>query len=143
MAVSDELGRLSMRAKEAEDRTTAARSQVKADLATTVKSAHKSAQEAADKLKAAADADKARIASGWGDVQVAWSAHLAKVHEKAEDRREKHDLKKAQRVAEDAEAEAMDAIGYAYAAIEEAESAALDAILARRDADELGSRSAG
>src|SRR5262249_55036359 len=137
MTVSDQLAKLSARAKQAEAKTAAAGSQARADLTKAVQSAHKSTQAQAQKLKAAADADTQKISYGWNDVQNAWSAHLTKMHDNAEARRERHDQKKAERAAQDAEADALYAIDYAYAAIQEAESATLDAILARRDADDL------
>ena len=52
-------------------------------------------------------------------------------------RKEEIDLDKAQANAETAEGDASFAIDYAYAAIEEAEYAVLDAALARKEADEL------
>ena len=48
-----------------------------------------------------------------------------------------HDLKSAQKAADRAEDDAVFAIDYAYAAVDEAEYAVLDAMLTRMDADAL------
>jgi hypothetical protein len=51
--------------------------------------------------------------------------------------KEQVDAKKAEIRADDAEDDALFAIDYAYATIEEAEYAVLDAIAARKNADEF------
>jgi hypothetical protein len=55
MAVSDELGKLATRAKEAEDRTTAAQAKAKADLEQDVENARATAQDQADGLRESAE----------------------------------------------------------------------------------------
>jgi hypothetical protein len=137
MALSDQLSDLAARAKQLEDHAAAAKQKAKADLEADVNQARESAQARADALRQSAEAGKGRISAWWDGVQRSWNEHLAAVRKNAEDRRAAHDLKAAQRAAERADEDAAFAIDYAYAAIEEAEYAVLDADLAHMQADEL------
>jgi hypothetical protein len=143
MALSDELTKLAVRAKEAEDRAAAARGKAKADLEQDVETARTSAQEQAEKLRKSADARKDKISVWWHDLQRSWNEHLATIRDDIEHRRAEHDVDKADRRAERAEDDALFAIDYAYAAISEAEYAVLDADLARIEADQLKTESVG
>jgi len=137
MALSDQLSRLTTRTKEAEDRAAAAKAKAKADLEQDVKEAGESAQAQADALAQAVDSQADRVSIWWGNLQRSWSDHTAVVRQHVDDRRAAHDLHAAQRNADQAESDAAFAIDYAYGAVEEAEYAVLDALLARMDADEL------
>jgi len=137
MALSDQLSRLATRAKELEDRTAAAKTKAKTDLEQDLKAAGEAAQAHADALSAKADAAENRVSIWWGKLQRSWSDHMSVVRQHIEDRRAAHDLKSAQRAADQAESDAAFAIDYAYSAVEEAEYAVLDALLARMEADEL------
>ena len=129
MSASDQLSKLAARAKEAEDHGAAAQAKAKADLEQDV--------ETAEKLREKADASKGDISDWWSDVQSNWNQHIAVVHANIEGKRAEHDRAKAQRNAEIAEDDAAFAIDYAYGAIEEAEYAVLDAVLTRKEAEEL------
>jgi hypothetical protein len=59
------------------------------------------------------------------------------IRQNIDEKRSEHDLNAAQRAADNAEDDAGVAIQYAYAAIEEAEYAVLDATLTRMNADSL------
>jgi len=137
MALSDQLSDLARRAKQVEDRVAAANAKTKADLEADVKDARESAQEQADGLRSKAQKGKGKLSAQWDGLQQSWHDHVAAVRKGAEDRRAAHDLKAAQRAAENADEDAAFAIDYAYAAIEEAQYAVLDADLAHREADEL------
>jgi hypothetical protein len=137
MAVSDQLTSLAARTKVLEDRAAAARSKTKADLEQDVKRSRQSAQAQATGLRQSAEANEGRISAWWDDVQRSWNDHLADARQDIDERRAAHDLKKAQRNADQAEADAEFAINFAYGAVEEAEYAVLDATLARMEADEL------
>jgi hypothetical protein len=143
MTASGELTKLAARAKEAEQRAAAARDKARTDLEQDVERARASAQEQAEKLRQSADAGKDKISVWWHDLQRSWNEHLATIRDDIDHRRAEHDVDKAQRRAENAEDDALFAIDYAYAAIEEAEYATLDAALARIEADELVAESAG
>jgi vacuolar-type H+-ATPase subunit I/STV1 len=143
MAASDELAKLTARAKEAEQRAAAARDKAKAELEQDVESARISAQEQAEKLRQSADAGKDKISVWWHDLQRSWNEHLATIRDDIDRRRSEHDMDKAGLRADIAEDDALFAIDYAYAAIDEAEYAVLDATLARVEADELVAESSG
>ena len=76
------------------------------------------------------------------DVQRSWNEHISRVREDLDDKRAKHDVHVAQRRADDAEAYALFATDHAYSAVVEAEYAALDAVLARMDADQMSEKAA-
>ena len=141
MALSDQLAKLSQRAKEAEEHAAAARDKTKADVENDRENARATAQAQADRLHESADANRARISAWWHDVQRSWSQHVAAVKEDMTDRRAEHDLDRANKRAENAEGDAAFAIDYAVAAIDEAEYAVLDASLARMEANELAGAS--
>jgi len=135
IAVSEEMAKLSVRAKEAETRAKAARDETKADLERDAAAARASSHEHSEKLREKANASKGTISAGWAHMQQTWSEHIAKIRADIESKKAKHDP--AEKRAEHAERDASFAIEYAYGAIEEAEYAVLDAALARMDADEL------
>jgi hypothetical protein len=137
MALSDQLSRLAARAKEFEDRASAANTKTKADLEQDVNKARESAQSQADALRKSAADSKGRISSWWDSVERSWNEHLSAVRKNVQDKKAEHDLKSAQRKADQADDDASFAIDYAYAAIEEAEYAVLDARLAHMEADDL------
>jgi hypothetical protein len=88
-------------------------------------------------LRDTASATEAHVSASWNDLQKSWAAHLAKVRQDMEARKAEHDTKRAESRAEHAERDALFAIDYAYATIEEAEYTVLDAISTRMEADEL------
>jgi hypothetical protein len=142
MAVSDQLTKLAARAKEAEDHAAAAQGKASADLEKDVEAARTSAQAQADKLRATAEEKKGKLSVWWYDVQRSWDQHIESIRTDIETRRAEHDLERAQMNADNAEYDAAFAVDYAYGAIEEAEYAVLDAVLARTHADELATASA-
>jgi hypothetical protein len=137
MALSDELTKLATRAKEAETRTAAARDEAHADLEQEVESARAATQAQAEKLRQGAEEGKAKASGWWTDVQKSWNAQVASVRADVETKKEKHDVHMARARADDAEGYASFAIDLAYSAIVEAEYAALDAVLARKEADQM------
>jgi hypothetical protein len=142
MAQSDDLTRLATRAKEAQTRVAKVREEARADLEQDVASARESAQEQADKLHQAAEQSKAGISGRLSDVQSSWNEHISRIREDLEDKRAKHDVHVAQRRADDAEEYASFAADHAYSAVVEAEYAALDALLARMDSDQMSEEAA-
>jgi hypothetical protein len=137
MALSDQLAKLAARAKQAEDRATAAQQKARTDLESDVSTARASAGAQAQKLRDTAEAGEEKVSGRWNDLQKSWSAHVAAVREDIDQRQARHDRAEARREADTAEDDAQYAIDYAYAAVEEAEYAVLDAELARMDADAL------
>jgi hypothetical protein len=141
MAASDQLFKLAERAKEAEDRVAAAKGKAKGDLEQEANDARAVAQAQADDLRETIDSGKGKVSDWWADAQRSWSEHVATIHSNIERRHAEHDRERAEENAEIAEDDAMLAIDYAEATIEEAEYAALDAALARAEADELAAAS--
>lgn len=137
MALSDELSKLAARAKEAETRSAAARDGARADLEREVESARAGAQAQAEKLRQRAEEGRAEVSGWWTDVQKSWNAQVTRVRADVEGKKEKHDVHMAQVRADDAEGYASFAIDLAYSAVVEAEYASLDAVLARKEADEM------
>jgi hypothetical protein len=85
MALSDDLARLSVRAKKAEERAAAAKATARDQLEHMVKEARDSTQETADKLLRESSAAAGR-ADAWADnMQRSWNEHLADGHEPAID----------------------------------------------------------
>jgi hypothetical protein len=141
MALSDDLARLSVRAKEAEDHVAAAKKQKRDQLAQNVESARQSTQTTVDKLQGQSTAAAGK-AKAWGDdVQRSWNDHVAQVRQRIDARKSSHKAKVAERDAEDAENYAEFTIDVAYSAIAEAEYAALDAALYRMEANAAGTAS--
>jgi hypothetical protein len=136
MAASDDLRKLSDRAKTAEDHAAAAKNQAGAELERSVTNVRNSAEAEAKKLQAKTQAAGQRASDSWGDVQTSWNAHLAKARRNVDQRKADFKASDAGDRADWAEWNAELTIDYAYSAIEEAEYAVLDAILARREAEE-------
>jgi hypothetical protein len=137
MALSDQLSNLSARAKQLEDQAGAAKQKSKAELEADVKNAQESAQAQADALRTTAQADKGKMSAWSENLQKSWNDHLKAVRKSADERHAAHDLKSRQRAAQKADDDAEYAVQYAYAAIEEAQYAVLDAELAHAEAEEL------
>jgi len=137
MALSDQLTDLANRTKQLEDRAAAAKKEAKAQLETDVKKARDSSQAKADAMRKRAEAGKDKTSAWWQSLQSSWDDHLKAVRKSADERRAAHDLKTKQRAAQRADDDAGYAIDYAYAAVEEAEYAVLDAELAHKEADEV------
>jgi hypothetical protein len=137
MALSDQLSKLAARTKELEDRAAAARQEARADLQHDVEAARVASNANAEVLGKAWDEDVAEVSAWWTDMGRSWDEHLARVRERVETKKEQHDLKAAQRDADEALAYASYLIDYTYAAVDEAEYAVLDAVLAQKEADEL------
>jgi hypothetical protein len=141
MALSDQLAKLTARAKDAELHATAAHDKAKAELEQDVSAARDAAEKQAEKLRASADANEERVSDGWSAVQSAWADHVAAVRGKLDGMKAEHKRDEAERRASNAEDDALFAIDFAYSAIEEAEYAVLDATLARMEADDLSATS--
>jgi hypothetical protein len=137
MALSDQLSRLSTRTKVLEDRFAASKEEARAQLEQDVKVAREASQANAEALNKSIETTEAEVSAWWDDVANGWNKHLATVRQHIEHKVAAHDLKSAQRDAEEADEYASYLIDYTYAAVVEAEYAVLDATLAHMRADEL------
>jgi len=141
MALSDLLTTLAQRAKEAEDRARSAANEAKADLQAQVDRAADDARATADELTKQADAAAQAASSWWTQVQSDWSKHIATVREDLAAKKKAIDVSDAQFAADLASADARAAVNFASAALDEAEYAVLNAILAQKEVDDLAATS--
>ena len=79
MTVSDELHKLTNKAKEAEEKAGTARKQAKADLEKSVNSSRASMQAEAAKLQESAHGNQEKVSTWWDEQQQSWNAHLDKM----------------------------------------------------------------
>src|SRR6187551_131048 len=100
MAVSDEMSKLATRAKEAEDRATAAQERAKAEVEADRDNARAVGEQQAKELRETADARKGQISGWWSDVQATWNQGVASIREDIESRKAEHDVHHAQKKAE-------------------------------------------
>jgi len=135
MAASDTLSHLANRAKSAEDRVAAAQTQARSQLQTQVTEARRNAERAAEGLQKQTAKGAASASRLWIDVQQTWSSHVAQIRQEMESRSAEREVKAVRRRADKAEDDAVAAVIFAEAALEEAEYAILDATLARMDAE--------
>ncbi|MFH9352909.1 hypothetical protein [Kitasatospora sp. NPDC017646] len=138
LALFDTLTILAERAKVAEDHASQAAAQTREQLRAEVERARKDAQDQAAKLQESAPGAEAKMSQWWAEMQQNWRDHTAKVSNDIQARKQDHD---AARAADRAEADAIAAVEFALAAIEEAEYTVLDARLARMEADQKSSKS--
>ena len=140
MAALDDLSKLSVRAKEAEDRVNAAREKGKADLEEDLDFTRTAVEKHNAVLRELVSESKGRASDRWRELQAAWNEAISKAREEVENRKAEHDLHKSERRADRAEEDARLAIDFAYSAIAEAEYASLDAARARMEANELSNQ---
>jgi hypothetical protein len=141
MTLSDQLTKLAARAKDAEDRVAAAKTKARAELEQDVQEARESAQTQADELRKTAEADKDKISAWWAGVQKSWNEHLGTIRRNMDEKRAKLDTKVAKTDADMAEDEAVFAVDFAIGTVEEAEYAALYAVLARANVEGMAAGS--
>ena len=134
---SQRLAKLSERAKEAENHAAAAQGQAKADVDRSVDAARAKAETHAQELRDSAAAAGAQASESWNAMQRSWADHVAQMRQNIDEKKDQLDAKRAGNRADDAEVDALIAIDYAYATVEEAEYAVLDAISARMEADDM------
>jgi hypothetical protein len=137
MALSDMLSELAHRAKDAEDRARAASAEAKDKVRQRADEASDSARQKADELKQRSDAARQEASDRWGEVHRNWAKHVDQVQAKFAETKAKQDRAWSQMDADLAADDARDACAFAVAAVDEAESATLDAILAQMEADEV------
>ena len=132
--LSDQLSELASRTAKLEDAVTAAQDRdrqrlevQKAELATSMSNARA-------KVKATATSAEDDVSTWWSSTRDSADEWFDGVRTKRAERRAAHDLEQADRVADDAEADAVDAVDFALYAIDVAEDALIDAALAREDA---------
>ena len=136
-----EFSQLTEKVNEAQAQIEAITGKGRDELRAQVEQAQSKAEQQADHIKAKTAPTKAGAAADWQAMQDKWQSHIAQLHQRAGDKKAERDVRKAGQKADAAEVYAEDAVGFAIAAVQEAEYAVLDATLARSDADALAGRS--
>jgi hypothetical protein len=137
MNLSERLGKLAARAKQAEARAAEAQHKAASDLQDDVAAARATAQAEALKLRESAEAGRGEISDWRLSVQKTWSDYIGAVHQTIDEANAEVDLAQARHAADVAENDAAYAIDYSFAAVEQAEYAVLHAEFARTKADDL------
>jgi hypothetical protein len=137
MTLSDQLGKLGARARQAETRAAEAQHKARSDLEEDVAAARATAQAEALKLRENVEAGRGETSNRRLRAQQTWSDYIGAVHRTMAEANAEVDLAQARHAADAAESDASYAIDYAYAAIEQAEYAVLHAEFARMKADDL------
>jgi hypothetical protein len=140
---SKQFDKVSDSAKAAADKVREASAHTRDQLEADADAAREKATKTADQLKEKAAGAHEKASSQWQEVRANWRDHVTKMKQDLERRKAKHDAKEAAQEADWVEGYALDAIDFAGAVIEEAASAALDAMYlrayARASAEEVGS----
>src|SRR5690242_10212153 len=103
MSLSEGLARLSARAKEAEDRAAAAKTEAREKLELARSDARAGAQETAEQLHAASSEANAKAKSFGEGLGRSWKEQLETVRQRADERKVRHEANKAEDDAEMAE----------------------------------------
>ncbi|HEY7467822.1 MAG TPA: hypothetical protein VIB47_14110 [Dehalococcoidia bacterium] len=132
--ISEQLTDLSARAKDAEDsfeatKTAGTEMVHKREEEIQVASAKRRERSRQEYLKA-----QESMASVWSGLSSKLQSDIDGIRAKIDVKKQEHDHEKAARAADQAEENAMFAIDFAYSAVDYAETAALDAVLARERA---------
>jgi hypothetical protein len=135
--LSESLSELAAKAKAAEDAVAAARQEGREKLEARLADLRSSAEQRHAQLEQAATEAKDSAASRWDDMRAAVNTHRERIKSDLDARKQASDVKRTQRRADWAEQDAAAAIGFAMFAIEQAEYAVLDAVMARDEADSV------
>jgi hypothetical protein len=106
-------------------------------LSATAEQARKAADDRSAELRAKAQDTSDKAEAHWNEVQSSWDQHVQRIRTRTQEKKTEHDIGSAKRHAQWAEADALDAVDFAEAAVVEAEYAVLDAAAARKNADDL------
>jgi hypothetical protein len=125
---------LAQRARAAADAVEAARLDTREELAVRVVRARTDAERVAEELHSGALENEPEAAGRWKKVHTDWNDHVLSTRVRIRERRTAGPVENLAEHADDAERYARFSAALAAAAVQEAEFAALDAALARADA---------
>jgi len=137
--LSEQLSKLSVRAKKAEDAISAAEKETRDKVIARREQACVAATAAVEKVESDIKSIGETASSNWNAVRAKMDSDLAKLKVKVAQRVHEHDVKRAEGRADRLEQEAGFAVDYAVASIEQANVAILDAIIGRFEAEEARS----
>jgi hypothetical protein len=132
--VSEQLSDLSVRAKKAEDEAAAAKTKASAQIQ------QREEQIKADAAKRKANMDQSMsnaqdtVVSSWNGLTTRVQSDVDGIRAKIDYKKYEHDREKSAKAADDAEENAARAINFALDSIDYAETAVLDAMVARDNA---------
>jgi hypothetical protein len=135
--VSEQLADLSVRAKKAEDEAAAAKSKAAAQIQ------QREEQIKADAAKRKASLDQSisnaqdTVVSTWNGLTTRVQSDVDGIRATIDYKKYEHDREKAAKAADDAEENAARAINFAFDSIDYAETAVLDAMVARDSASAM------
>jgi hypothetical protein len=135
--ISEQLADLSVRAKNTEDAVAAAQKEAHDKLVARKEQARTAATNAVEKVDQQIKSVNDSASQHWSALRAKITADMNALKARVATRKREHDVKRADKHADQLEWEAGFAIDYAIASIEQAKLAVLDAIDARLDAEEL------
>jgi hypothetical protein len=135
--ISEQLADLSVRAKNTEDAVDAAQKEAHDKLVARKEQARTAATNAVEKVDQQIKSVNDSASQHWSALRAKVTADMNALKARVATRKHEHDVKRADKHADQLEWEAGFAIDYAIASIEQAKLAVLDAIDARLDAEEL------
>jgi hypothetical protein len=125
------------RAKAASDEVKAAGQRTEDELRAAASNARKKATAAADELKDNLSGAQGKVSQHWQEVRAKWQAHVATMQSDFDQAGDAMEASSALVDADIAESYARDAIDFASAAIDEAQSASINAMYCRSRASLL------
>ena len=137
---SEQLADLSVRAKHAEDAFSAAQKEAHDKIEVRKQKARADATTAVEKVNQKIKSANDDAVRDWHTVKAKVAADIAALKANVAETRHNHDVKRAERRADQLEWEAGFAIDYAIASVEQAKLAVLDAVDGRLAADEAKRR---
>ena len=135
--LSESLKELSDHVANTENKVATAKRETKAKVEVALEKSKADAKARQADFKDHVQQEQAEAAPIWEDMQNDFTQRLLQIKNKRETEMEAREVKKAKQRAEDAEANAVTAIGFAYLAVDEAEVAILEALDAQAYADSL------
>lgn len=133
--LSEQFAELSAHLKEAEDSVAAAAHSEKEKVEARLSKIQSDLASRGDRIKQDAATAEADVASRWEELHNKVKTDIESIRDRIDDRRYERDAKRAEKKAEKSENHAAAAIVFALNAIDYAEAAVLDAIVARQEAD--------
>ncbi|MCW3008807.1 MAG: hypothetical protein JWP17_3433 [Solirubrobacterales bacterium] len=141
MSAADRFSELRQQVNQAESNIKAAASEDSAKLTAKADEARKAADEHAAQFAATAQDTSKQAEAHWNELQSSWDQHTQRIRQRIAEKKAEHDAASAQRDAEWAENDAVNAVDFALVTVQEAEYAVLDAAVARANADAMASSS--
>lgn len=134
--LSEDLSILAGRAKRAEDNLAAATNEARDKLAERREQTRAEAAATIDKVDTNLQRAKDSASTQWTEFKAKIQADRERMKARHEERKHDRGVRRAENWAEDLEFEAALSVDYAIASVEQAELAALDALMARFEAEE-------